>query len=119
MKFYYLVHLQFLGFRYHGWQKQTQHKSIHQTIEDCLTEYFGHSNFKIIGASRTDSMVSVNHGIFELISVNPINELEFPREFNRFLPADIKILNVEKTNSDFNMIQDPKIKEYIYLFSFG
>lgn len=119
MKFYYLVHLQFLGFRYHGWQKQTQHKSIHQTIEDCLTEYFGHSNFKIIGASRTDSMVSVNHGIFELISVNPINELEFSREFNRFLPADIKILNVEKTNSDFNMIQDPKIKEYIYLFSFG
>ena len=119
MSYYYLVHLQYLGFRYHGWQKQTDFKSIHQTIEQSLTKFWGHDNFKMIGASRTDSMVSVNHGMFELISKSELKESDFVQDFNRFLPADIKILKLEKTTSQFNMIQDPKLKEYIYLFSFG
>ena len=119
MSFYYLVHLQYLGFRYHGWQKQTDLKSVHQTIEDSLVKFLGHNNFKLIGASRTDSMVSVNHGLFEIMSKSELKESDFVQEFNRFLPADIKILKLEKTTSQFNMIQDPKLKEYIYLFSFG
>ena len=119
MSYYYLVHLQYLGFRYHGWQKQTDFKSVHQTIEESLIKFLGHDNFKVIGASRTDSMVSVNHGLFELISKSELKEINFVQEFNRFLPADIKILKLEKTSAQFNMIQDPKLKEYIYLFSFG
>jgi len=35
------------------------------------------------------------------------------------LPSDIKALSVSPTTANFNVIQHPKVKEYIYLFSHG
>ncbi|MDO9182750.1 MAG: hypothetical protein Q7U04_10090 [Bacteriovorax sp.] len=119
MKFYYLVHFQFLGFRYHGWQKQTELKTVQQTIEDCFSKYLGHSSFRTIGASRTDSMVSANHSLFEIISESEIEDELFLANFNQFLPADIKVLKMEKVDKGFKIISAPKVKEYLYFFSFG
>ena len=119
MKFYYLIHFQYLGFRYHGWQKQTNLKTIQQSIEENLSVYLDHSNFKILGASRTDSMVSANHSVFELISELEVNESCFVNNFNQYLPADIKVLKIEKVDRHFKIINGPKVKEYLYLFSFG
>lgn len=119
MKFYYLVHFQFLGFRYHGWQKQPDLKSVQQAIEESLIKYLRHDHFKIMGASRTDSMVSANHSIFELISESEIKDSDFVQVLNRLLPADIKILKMEETDRHFKIISGAKLKEYIYLFSCG
>ncbi|MCK5102984.1 MAG: tRNA pseudouridine(38-40) synthase TruA, partial [Cyclobacteriaceae bacterium] len=40
-------------------------------------------------------------------------------DLNRNFPADIRALNIEEVDRHFNIIQTPKIKEYVYLFSFG
>lgn len=119
MKFYYIIHFQFLGFRYHGWQKQAVHKTIQGTIEECLKKFLGYDTFTVLGASRTDSMVSAQHALFELITPHEIQKEKFESDFNKILPADIKILKIESVDRDFKIISGPKTKEYFYFFSFG
>mgnify|MGYP000854436200 FL=1 len=117
-KYFYAITIQFLGFRFHGWQKQTNAKTLHEMIDKTLEFVFGHQNFKTLGAGRTDSKVSANNYVFELFS-NEVLESGFLKDLNSNLPNDIRAKSVKKVDSSFNIIRDPKIKEYIYLFSFG
>lgn len=115
----YLIHLQYLGFRYHGWQIQPDVKTLQYMINRTITYVLGHSRFKTIGSSRTDAMVSANHTIFELFLKEDIEADSFLQLFNENLPADIRATHIETTTPDFNIIQSPKIKEYHYLFACG
>ncbi|PWL31980.1 MAG: tRNA pseudouridine(38-40) synthase TruA [Roseivirga sp. XM-24bin3] len=118
--FYYIVHIQYLGYRFHGWAKQPNVKTVHYMIDRTLTFVMGQQWFKTLGASRTDAMVSANHAAFELFLKEPIEDIsEFTALFNKNLPPDIKVLKIEETDRHFNIINTPKQKEYIYLFSFG
>ena len=119
MKYFYLIHIQYLGFRFHGWAKQPNVKTVHQFIDKTLPFVLGHKNFKTLGSSRTDAMVSANHAVFELFINEALDMENFFREFNRNLPSDIRVIKIEETDADFNVIQSPKTKEYIYLFAFG
>lgn len=117
--YFYLIHIQYLGFRFHGWAKQPDVKTVHQFIDKTLPFVLGHSNFKTLGSSRTDAMVSADHALFELFIDQPLDPKKFLYEFNRNLPADIRATKIEETDENFNIIQSPKTKEYMYLFSFG
>lgn len=118
---YYLIKLQYLGFRFHGWQKQPELPTVERMVQRTLRFVFDHSNFKILAAGRTDARVSVNETLIELfLDDAPIENLEeFLQEFNLNLPSDIRALSIEPTTADLNIIQVPKLKEYIYLFSHG
>ena len=116
---YYIIHLQYLGFRFHGWMKQPGVKTVELMVEKTVTHVLGHGDFKILGSSRTDAMVSANHSAFELFIREPLDVDGFLREFNLNLPNDIRAIKIEETHKDFNIIKGPRIKEYIYLFSFG
>ncbi|HZJ36277.1 MAG TPA: tRNA pseudouridine(38-40) synthase TruA, partial [Gillisia sp.] len=39
--------------------------------------------------------------------------------FNKNLPQDILATSIREVDNLFNIIQNPKLKEYLYLFSFG
>lgn len=117
--YFYLIHIQYLGFRFHGWAKQSDVKTVHQFIDKTLPFVLGHRNFKTLGSSRTDAMVSANHAVFELFLKEPIEKAPFFHELNRNLPTDIRAIKIEETHEKFNVIQSPKTKEYIYLFAFG
>lgn len=118
---FYLVRIQFLGFRYSGWQKQPSQKTVEGMILKTLQFILPDRKLKILGAGRTDAKVSALDGSFELfLEGNPILDKEdFVRVFNLNLPPDIKIVNVIEKNNNFNIIKDVKLKEYVYLFSFG
>lgn len=118
-KYYYLIELQFLGFRYHGWQKQPNVKTVQGMVEKTLCFIFEHENFKTLGSSRTDAMVSANHFAFELFMREPADPEQLLFDLNVNLPNDIRALGVKEVGERFNIIQSPKIKEYLYLFSFG
>ena len=77
--------------------------------------------FKILGSSRTDAMVSAQNAAFELfLDGDALQDLpSFLRIFNLNLPPDIRASTIEVVDKDFNIIQNPKEKEYVYLFSFG
>ncbi|MET2984322.1 tRNA pseudouridine synthase A [Aureibaculum conchae] len=115
----YIVTIQFLGFRFHGWQKQTNVKTVHEMVDKTLSFVFSHKNYKTLGVGRTDSKVSANSYVFQLFVDEEIDEISFLADLNSNFPSDIKGLSIEKTSNDFNIIQHPKIKEYLYFFSFG
>ena len=76
--------------------------------------------FKTLGSGRTDAMVSANEAAFELFMEEPIDNVDdFMYVFNHNLPQDIRALTIKEVDSDFNIIQNSKIKEYIYIFSHG
>ncbi|WP_299128664.1 tRNA pseudouridine(38-40) synthase TruA [uncultured Winogradskyella sp.] len=120
-RFYYLIKIQYLGYRFHGWQKQPDVKTIHLMIDRTLKYILGDIRFKTLGAGRTDAMVSANEAALELfIYNNPILDFEaFLELFNHNLPQDIRALSISEVTKDFNVIKDSKIKEYHYVFSEG
>ncbi|MGK7389330.1 MAG: tRNA pseudouridine synthase A [Candidatus Cyclobacteriaceae bacterium M2_1C_046] len=115
----YLIHLQFLGYRYHGWITQPEVKTVQGSVEKTIRYVLGHETFKTLGVSRTDAKVSASHFIVQLFTAEPLSELSFLQDLNKNLPADIRGLKIESVISGFNIIQSVKVKEYHYLFSFG
>ena len=115
----YLFWIQYLGFRYHGWQKQPNVKTIQGRLERGLRHVLGHEDFMILGAGRTDSGVSCQKGAFELFNIRALELDTFINELNASLPDDIRILNGQKVDLEFNVIQDVMAKEYRYYFAHG
>ena len=117
---YYIIKIQYLGFRFHGWQKQPDVNTVQRMIDRTLAYVLGHKKFKTLAAGRTDAKVSVNESFIELfLDETPLDLGSFLPLFNLNLPQDIKALSIEETNSKFNIIQNAKQKEYLYLFSFS
>jgi len=121
IRFYYLIKIQYLGFRLHGWQRQPNLKTVEGLIRKTLKFVLPGEKIKILGSSRTDAMVSANESAFELFLFdNPLENLAvFLDLFNKNLPPDIRALTIENVDENFNIIQHPKKKQYLYLFSFG
>ena len=117
--YFYLVRIEFLGFRYHGWQKQTKYRSVQGMIDKTLLYVFGHEDFKTLGCGRTDAKVSADDFAFELFLRDPIAIDAFLVSFNENLPSDIRLKSIVEIDSNFNIIQNSKFKEYHYYFSSG
>ena len=119
-KYFYIIQLQFLGFRFHGWQRQKDVKTLQGHVEKTLRFVLGSGNSKVLGSGRTDARVSANQFPMELFTKEEITDLnQFLIDFNWNLPNDIKALSVKVTDEKFNIINHSKIKEYLYFFSFG
>ncbi|MGB7787038.1 MAG: tRNA pseudouridine synthase A [Salinimicrobium sp.] len=120
-RFYYLLEIQYLGYRLHGWQHQPGIKTVEGLVKKTLKFVLEDQRFKILGASRTDAMVSAHEAAFELfIDDEPLqNMADFLVVFNKNLPPDIRAISIKAVDEKFNIIQHPKQKEYLYLFAFG
>lgn len=119
--YFYLITIQYLGFRYHGWQKQPNLKTVHLVIDKTLNYVFeGNRKFKSLAVGRTDAMVSANETAFELFMEDPISDFDaFLEQFNYYLPQDVRALSMKEVDRNFNVIQNAKLKEYVYLFAHG
>jgi tRNA pseudouridine38-40 synthase len=115
----YLFWIQYLGFRYRGWQKQKGVKTLQEKMERVFLKTLGHDDFSILPAGRTDAGVSCIKGAFELFSIEELDPAGFLETINFYLPNDIRITGIQKVPLTFNVIQDVKFKEYRYYFTFG
>ena len=95
-RYYYLVKFQFLGYRFHGWQKQPNTKTLHLMIDRTLKYVLKDRYFKTLAASRTDAMVSAQEAAFELfLRDHPLEDIDqFMVAFNANLPQDIRALSI-------------------------
>jgi len=119
-KYFYLIQLQFLGFRFHGWQRQDNIKTVQGHVEKTLKFVLGKNKAKVLGAGRTDARVSANNFPIELFIYEEIKDFkQFLIDFNMNLPNDIKALAIKEVGAKFNVINDSKVKEYLYFFSYG
>ena len=114
----YLLTIQYLGFRFHGWQKQPNLKTVHFAVDKTLKFVLGKVRNKTIGVGRTDAKVSAVSYPVQLF-VDEIIDIEvFIESFNKNSPADLQLLKVQKIiDVKFNVIQHEKVKEYHYYFS--
>tara|TARA_R110002049_G_scaffold87533_2_gene221923 strand:- start:15350 stop:16126 length:777 start_codon:yes stop_codon:yes gene_type:complete len=119
-KYFYVINIQYLGYRFHGWQKQPSVKTLHLMVDRTLNFILEDKPFKSLSSGRTDAMVSAESAAFELFLGEPIaDETAFLALFNHNLPQDIRALSIREVDSKFNIINNSKIKEYLYLFAFG
>lgn len=89
-------------------------------IDKTLKYILDGKRFKTLGSGRTDAMVSANESAFELFLYHEIENINaFLELFNYNLPQDIRILSIEAVTKEFNIIQDSKVKEYLYIFACG
>ena len=119
-KYFYVITIQYLGYRFHGWQKQPNVKTLHLMVDRTLNFIMEGKYFKSLSSGRTDAMVSAENAAFELFFRAPIeDDVVFLELFNHNLPQDIKALSLREVDSKFNIIKHSKIKEYLYLFTYG
>ena len=118
-KYYYLIHIQYLGYRFHGWAKQTKLKTLHLMVDKTFDFIFEDQDYKTLGSSRTDAMVSAEEMAFELFTKHPLDCDKLLFDLNDNFPPDMRALKVEEVDEKFNIINSPKTKEYIYLFAHG
>lgn len=119
-RYYYVIKLQYLGYRFHGWQKQPNLKTVHLMVDRTFNFILEGKKFKTLISGRTDAMVSAEQTAMELFVHEPITDFDaFLALFNLNLPQDIRALEIYEVDAKFNIIQDSKIKEYNYLFTYG
>ena len=72
-----------------------------------------------MGASRTDARVSAEEFYLQLFTSQQVDIEVLLKEINLNLSTDIRALSVKEVDRNFRIINDNKIKEYIYVFAFG
>ena len=106
--------IEYEGTRYSGWQKQENAKTIQGTLIKAAKEVFGNNFVDLQGSGRTDGGV---HAICQVahLDVTTVLAPEIIRvKLNDLLPADINILDVKKTSSNFHGRHDAKSRSYLY-----
>ncbi len=115
----YLLRLQYDGTRYEGWQKQkSTDRTIQGKLEKVLEEYCGQP-VEVCGSGRTDAGV---HAMGQMANVTLPGEQK-PQEIleyvNRYLPEDIKVLEVSCVPPRFHARLSAKRKTYCYHIDMG
>lgn len=119
-KYFYVITIQYLGYRFHGWQKQPNVKTLHLMVDRTLNFILEGKPFKSLSSGRTDAMVSAECAAFELFLEEPlVDQHAFLDLFNYNLPQDIRAISIREVDAKFNIINHSKIKEYLYLFTYG
>ena len=115
--FSYLIKMQFLGFRFSGWQKQTNAKTLHDMVDKTLSFVFESANYKTIGVGRTDAKVSANTYYIQLFVETLIEEDSFLDSLNSNFSADFRAISIRQVDRSFAIINAPKVKTYHYYSS--
>lgn len=117
------LYIEYEGTRYSGWQVQNNAKSIQGKLYEAAEKiFFGSHRHKdqrleIYGSGRTDAGV---HALCQVahLDVKTMLAPEIIRmKLNDELPADINIIEVEKTHQKFHARYDAILRSYIYQIS--
>lgn len=102
------------GTKYNGWQRLTENteKSIQGKIELVLSKLLN-EEIKIIGSGRTDAGV---HALMQVCNFKTESSLpkDFINNFNKYLPEDIKIVEIKSVDDRFHSRFNAKKKTYMY-----
>jgi tRNA pseudouridine38-40 synthase len=93
--------IEYDGTAYAGWQRQTNGKSIQESIETVLSTVTG-EQITIHGAGRTDAGVHARGQVANFRTASSRNCFELMGSLNGMLPDDIVVLEVREAPSDFH-----------------
>lgn len=82
--------IQYLGTHFHGWQRQPQHRSVQEEIEQAIQSFAGHP-VTLHGAGRTDSGVHAAAQVAHFDAPQHIPGHRWADILNARLPKDVLI----------------------------
>lgn len=105
--------IQYLGTRFHGWQRQSNGISVQQTIEDILAGICQH---KVVlhAAGRTDTGVHASGQVAHFDTTSPVPPERWAKVLNAYLPADILIKASAAVASDWHARFSATWRRYRY-----
>ena len=110
----YVLKLSYDGTRYAGWQRQKNALSVQEALEDGMARALG-GKYSVTASGRTDAGVHAAgqtcHFDAEGLTVPPE---KLPDCINRFLPADIRVLDGRTAGQTFDCNRSAKRKTYRY-----
>jgi tRNA pseudouridine38-40 synthase len=93
--------IQYLGTRFHGWQRQPNHRSVQADIEDAIASIVGYS-VTLHGAGRTDTGVHAAAQVAHFETVSRIPAHRWASVLNAQLPDDILIRGSAAVSSSWH-----------------
>ena len=97
----YLMKLCYDGTGYHGWQKQHNGISIQAVLEKALS-IFAERDIPIVAAGRTDAGVHAMAQYAHFDYDGSMQPYQMLLAFRRYLPYDIKVLEIMKVSSELS-----------------
>jgi len=114
----YTLFLEYLGTRYHGWQKQICYKkseiTIQNVVEKCLSKIANH-NVKTTCSGRTDKGVHASAQTASFFTEKRRNCHTWKIGLNALLPRDIRVIKVFEVKKEFNARFSALYRRYNYL----
>ena len=92
-----LLTIQYLGTRFHGWQKQPGKVTIQQTLEDAILKALAEA-CQTFASGRTDAGVHAWGQCVHFDTSTKIKAESLAYAINRFLPTDISILKSQEVS---------------------
>ena len=89
------------------------------TAPDQVGEVTGPGILPVVGASRTDSGVHALGNVACFDTESTIPAANFPKAINRYLPADIRVMQADEVSMDFHPRFVPHEKCYEYRIDHG
>ncbi len=110
----YKLTISYDGSRYQGWQRQaTTDNTIQFVLEYSIGKMVGY-RVEIAGSGRTDAGVHAR-GQVASVRLSKLYDVDEMREaLNRYLPEDIRIIDVELVRNGFHARKSAKGKKYEY-----
>ena len=113
----FLIKLRYLGFRYHGVQKQPGYLSIQGKIEEVLSRILA-TPVQTRFSSRTDSRVSSLESYCLLMFEKEMAQA-LVREALENLPPDLEVRTLQNVADNYVLLNHSGEKEYHYYFCFN
>ena len=105
--------IEYDGTHYHGWQRQTEDRSIQGEIETALST-MTREKITLIGSGRTDAGVHATAQTANFHCETRLSPEAFHNGLNRLLPEDIVIRSCVRVSPEFHARYDVKSKIYEY-----
>ncbi|MGA9116406.1 MAG: tRNA pseudouridine(38-40) synthase TruA [Bacteroidota bacterium] len=109
--------IEYEGTRYSGWQIQKNARTVQGELAAALRTVVGAGAGDLQGAGRTDAGVHALGQVAHLDAETMLAPEILRRRVNEELPADINILEVEKTSPRFHARHDAVARSYLYQIS--
>lgn len=115
----YKLTIEYDGTRYNGWQRLKGNDNTIQSKLETVLSRMTDQAVQVTGAGRTDAGVHARGQVANAFLDTGLEEAEISEYMNRYLPEDIRIIEVKKAEERFHSRFCAKEKLYCYYISTG
>ena len=105
---------QYDGSKFCGFQRQKKMKTVQGEIERAIFKTFN-QKINMISSGRTDKGVHAMEQVSNFVIDENIPIEAIKRQINKCLKGEVKVLEVEEVEKDFNARFDAKNRTYLYI----